>query len=413
MIDRRRGAPIALAALLMLTMAVPVAAQVASAAPADPASADNPPGWSLVPAVGVSEMWDTNPTLAAAGDVQAADFVTAVRPSLGLGFRGRRTMLRADYAGTFDFYRELSERDRRDHRGTLDFTHQLTRRVQLYARDQALLSPTTADATMAGAALLRRQQTRMNTFRGGFEAVFGPRTTLNASYASQWINFERPDEEPGPLQPGQNLLQGGHSHGAIGELRHRVTQRLTLGADYQMQRAIVAGGAETFDVQSALGVAEFALRPSLSASVGYGYAWLTAGRSSSRDTGPAFNAGVDWKGRHGGATLTYSRTFLPSFGFGGTFQNEELRATLRTQLTRAVDWSGSAAITDNDPLAPGDLTLRSRSAQTSLGWLAKRRLRFDVFLEHVSQDSGLAGGRVLRTRAGVQATVSQTVRAKG
>ncbi|MEO5823099.1 MAG: hypothetical protein ABIT71_21555 [Vicinamibacteraceae bacterium] len=407
MIDRRRQAPVALAALLTLTVALPAAAQQA----AEPATDDRPPGWSFVPGMGVSEMWDTNPTLAAEGDVQVGDFVTAVRPSLGLGFRGRRTTLRTDYAGTFDFYRELSERDRRDHRGTLDFTHQLTRRVQLFAKDQALVSPTTADASLAGATLLRRQQTRMNAFRGGFEAEFGPRTTLNASYASQWIDFARPDDEPGVLQPGINLLQGGHSHGAIGELRHRVTQRVALGADYQMQRAIVAGGSETFDVQSALGVAEFALRPSLTASLGYGYAWLTAGRNSFSDTGPAFNAGLDWKGRHSGATFRYSRAFLPSFGFGGTFQNEELRATLNAQLTRSVEWSGGVAISNNDPLQIGDPSLRSRSAQTSLGWLARRRLRFEVFLEHVQQDSQLAGGHVLRTRAGVQATVSQMVRA--
>jgi hypothetical protein len=406
-IVRRRHAPAALSALLTLTIVLPASAQVTEPS----TDADRPPGWSLVPAMGVSQMWDTNPTLAAEGDVQIGDFVTAVRPSLGIGYRGRRTTLSTDYTGSFDFYRELSERDRRDHRGTLDFTHRLTRRVQLYAKDNALISPTTADASVAGATLLRRQQTRMNAFRGGFEAVFGPRTTFNASYASQWIDFARPEEQPGPLQPGLNLLQGGHSHGAIGELRHRVVRRLTLGADYQVQRAIVAGGTETFDVQSALAVSEIALRPSVTATFGYGYAWLTAGRNSFSDSGPAFNAGIDWKRPHSGGSLRYSRTFLPSFGFGGTFQNEELRASLHAQLTRYVEWSGSAAITDNDPLEAGDPTLRSRSAQTSLGWLAKRRLRFDVFVEHVSQDSFLAGGHVLRTRAGVQATVSQTVRA--
>ena len=42
---------------------------------------------------------------------RSGDFVTAVRPSLALGYRGRRTTLRSDYAGTFDFYRELSERE--------------------------------------------------------------------------------------------------------------------------------------------------------------------------------------------------------------------------------------------------------------------------------------------------------------
>ena len=229
---------------------------------------------------------------------------------------------------------------------------------------------------------------------------------------SQWIEFENDENEPiSPIPPSSELLLGGHSHGGAGQLRHRLSQRVSIGADYDIQRAIVAGGTETFDVQSALAVTQFALGPTVSASFGYGHAWLTAGRDGFTDNGPAVDVGLEWTGRHSGATLRYGRTFLPSFGFGGTFQNEELRASLRMALSRSLQWSGSFAISDNDPLEPGDPSLRSISARTALGWVIKRRLRFDAFVQHVSQDSGLAGGHVLRTRAGVQATVSQTVRA--
>jgi hypothetical protein len=402
----RRRAPVRLAALLTLTAATPAAAQLT-----DAGTPVRPPGWSVTPAIGVSEMWDDNPTLAAEGDVRTGDFVTAVRPSLALDYRGRRTTVRSDYAGSFDFYRDLSGLNTRDHRAGLDFTHQATRRVQIFARDQAMLSPTTDGALEVSATVLRRQTTRMNAFRGGFEALLGRQTTLNATYASQWIEFDKDDEElANPIPPAAELLLGGHSHGGIGELRHRLNKKVSIGADYEIQRAIVAGGTETFDVQSALAVSEIALGPTVSASFGYGHAWLTAGDGFS-DSGPAIDVGLDWTGRHSGAALRYGRTFLPSFGFGGTFQNEELRASLRTTLRRWLQWSGSAAISDNDPLEPGDPTLRSISARTALGVLVKRRLRFDVFVEHVSQDSGLAGGHVLRTRAGVQGTVSQTVRA--
>jgi len=251
----------------------------------------------------------------------------------------------------------------------------------------------------------------MNAFRGGVESTLARHTTLNLTYATQWIDFARDVDADLQLRPDATLLQGGHSHGGTGELRHRLSQRLAIGADYEIQRAIIAGGTETFDVQSALAVAQLALSPSVSASMSYGHAWLTAGRNGFSDNGPAFDLGLDWQGRRAGATLRYGRTFLPSFGFGGTFQNEELRATLRSSLSRWLQWSGGVAVSDNDPLEPGDPTLRAVSAQTSLGWIVGRRLRVDVFGQHVSQDSGLAGGRVLRTRAGVQATVSQTVRA--
>jgi hypothetical protein len=402
----RRQAPVRLAALLTLTVAVPAAAQLTESG-----TPVRPPGWSMTPAIGVSQMWDDNPTLAAEGDVRPGDFVTAVRPSFALDYRGRQTTVRTDYGGSFDFYRDLNGLNTRDHRASLDFTHQATRRLQFFARDQASLSPTTDGALEVSATVLRRQETRMNAFSGGFEAVLGRQTTLNAAYASQWIEFVKDGDQPSsPLPPQSELLLGGHSHGGIGELRHRLNKRVSVGADYEIQRAIVAGGAETFDVQSALAVSQVALGPSVSASFGYGHAWLTTSDGFS-DNGPAIDLGLDWAGRHSGATLRYGRTFLPSFGFGGTFQNEELRASLRMTLTRWLQWSGSAAVSDNDPLQPGDPTLRSISARTALGWTVKRRLRFDVFAEHVSQDSGLAGGHVLRTRAGVQGTVSQTIRA--
>ena len=404
----RRQAPLRLAALLTLTAAVPAAAQLT-----DAGTPVRPPGWSVTPAIGVSEMWDDNPTLAAEGDEgdRIGDWVTAVQPTLALDFRGRRTTLRTDYAGNFDFYRELSGLNTRDHRAGLDFTHQATRRIQLFARDQAMLSPTTADALEVSATVLRRQTTRMNAFSGGFESLLGRQTTLNGAYVSQWIEFANEDSEPvSPIPPSAELLLGGHSHGGTSALRHRLTRRFSLGANYELQRAIVANGTETFDVQSALAVSEIALGPSTTASFAYGHAWLTAG-DGFRDNGPAFDVGLEWTGRHSGATVRYGRTFLPSFGFGGTFQNEELRASIRTSLNRSLQWSGTFAISDNDPLEPGDPSLRSISARTALGWVVKRRLRFDGYVQHVSQDSGLAGGHVVRTRAGVQATVSQTVRA--
>ena len=70
----------------------------------------------MTPAIGVSEMWDDNPTLAGEGNAQSPDFVTAVRP-VTLGYRGRRTTVRSDYAGSFDFYRHEDQLNTHDHRG--------------------------------------------------------------------------------------------------------------------------------------------------------------------------------------------------------------------------------------------------------------------------------------------------------
>ncbi len=182
-----------------------------------------------------------------------------------IGYRGRRTTVRSDYAGSFDFYRREDQLDTHDHRGVFDLTHQLTRRVQLFAHDQAMVSPTTGDALALGANVLRRQTTRMNAFRGGLDAALSARTTLKATYATQWIDFAA-DENATPLSI---VLEGGHSHGGVGELRHRLSQRVSIGADYEAQRAIVADGSETFNVQSALGVTQV-----VAVAVGHGVAGL-------------------------------------------------------------------------------------------------------------------------------------------
>ena len=232
---------------------MPAAAQLT-----DAGTPVRPPGWSVTPAIGVSEMWDDNPTLAAEGDVRIGDWVTAVQPSLALDFRGRRTTVRSDYAGTFDFYRELNGLNTRDHRASLDFTHQATRRIQLFARDQAMLSPTTADALDVSATVLRRQTTRMNAFSGGFESLLG-----RADHAQRRLRVavdrvsNDDNERTEPIVPSRrapSCCWADTRTAAPATLRHRLSQRFSIGADYEVQRAIVANGTETFDVQSALAV---------------------------------------------------------------------------------------------------------------------------------------------------------------
>jgi hypothetical protein len=389
-----------IAGLMAVAGAAPAEAQVTA-----PGTAGQPPRWSLTPAIGVSQLWDDNPTLAAEGNVRTGDFVTSVRPSLGLGFRGRRTTLRTDYNGTFDYYNRLRDQNTVDHRAAFDLTHRLTRRVEFFVRDQAMISPTTGDALELAPTTLRRQTTRMNALRSGVDAALSARTTLSVVYATQWIDFASDD-----LSVPSPILQGGYSHGGTGEVRHRITSRWAVGADYELQRATVGGGAETFDVQSALGVTEVALSPAFTATFGYGHAWLDAGEAVGRRSGAAFNASLAWNARRVGGTVGYRRAFLPSFGFGGTFQNEELRATLAAQLARHVRWNGAVGISDNDPLRPGDPTLRAISAQSALGVVVRRVMRLELFAIHVFQDSSVAGGRVGRTRAGVQATVFGTMR---
>jgi hypothetical protein len=399
------AAIVTLAASLAIAIAAPLAAQVAE----PPVVESRPPGWTITPSISVSSAWDDNPLIAAEGsDVRRGDYVTAVRPALTTGLRGRRTAFTLGYNGSFDFYRDLGEQDTRDHRGSVDFSHQLTRRVRVFATDQGIFSPTTADAAALGVAVLRKQTTRMNTFRGGFDATPARHTTFTAAYATQWVDFEADEEIPAVA-----LFQGGHSHGGSGSLRQQLSPRVALGADYDVQRALVGSASQLFDVQSVLAVAEVAVARHVEANFAYGHAWLFTG-DGERHNGPAFRLGLEWQGRRAAGSVRYARAFLPSFGFGGTFQNEELRADLNVPFGRWVAWGGGLAATRSDPLTEGDLDLlglRGTSMRSSLAVTVKRKLRIEAFGSHVFQNS-TAGGRVHRTRLGVQASVATLVRTR-
>lgn len=357
-----------------------------------------------MPTLAVAQEWDDNVALAGEGSNGPEDYVTAVRPSLALGFRGRRTTLASDYYGLFDFYRELSGFNSTAQGGQVELTQRVSRRLNLFARDNVTMAPTTEDID-AAALVLRRRTTRFNTFRGGLEITMGERTSLTTAYSSQWIAFAR-DETVAPL------LRGGHSHGGSLELRHTLTSRVSIGTDYDYQHAIVAHGGDEFDIQNAAANVELSLTRGLALTAEGGYAWLSPGRDQVRRDAPTFRVGLGWTHPRLSWDVAYGRAFLPSFGFGGTTQNEEIVGSIRVPMTSRFDWSSSVAAHDNDPLMAGDTSLRSISAHTSFVFRATRWMSVQAFGSYAFQDSHLAGGRINRTRAGIQVATSRSLRVR-
>ena len=58
-----------------------------------------PPGWSLTPAMGVSQTWDDNITLKGPGDNPLSDVINVVNPRAELNFNSPRGQLAARYDG--------------------------------------------------------------------------------------------------------------------------------------------------------------------------------------------------------------------------------------------------------------------------------------------------------------------------
>ncbi len=362
-----------------------------------------PPGWLVIPSVGVAGLWDDNVALTSEAVGTQGDYVTAVTPGVVLGYRGRRTTLGLDYNATYDFHRALSQFDTVDHRGRGQFQQRLSERVNLFARDSYNRSPTTEIlAPSTGLVVLQRRTTRFNDFRGGLEMTPTSRTTITGAYTSQWIQLAQ-DELAAPL------LRGGRSDGADIAIEQKVATRVSVGATYVGTRALIDGG-ERFDVQNALATLALALSPSFTVRGGAGYSWQRAGAGRDTDSAPAYEVHLTYLRERVNWEAAYIRSFLPSFGFGGTVQNEELSGTLRSPIGRHFEIAGTGSVRDNDPVDLRTLTLRSKTFSGALGYLPTRWLRIEVFTLYSNQDTQLAGGQINRSQSGVRVSTRHPMR---
>jgi hypothetical protein len=354
------------------------------------------PGWTLTPSAFVAPVWDSNVALTTEAVGELEDQVLTVGSGLQSNYRGRSGQFLLEYAGTYDFYRQYPAFDSPDHRARVEAQRRLGRRVSAFARNSFALSPTTnVPIADIGLIALRRRTTSSNDFRTGLDLTPTRYTMLTAAYNNQWVHLE--DDEQ--VQP---LLRSGYSHRADIQFRRRMSPRLTLGGRYDFQHAIVSDGEETFDITHAGGLIEWALSPTLQFNGAAGYAWQIAGRGQEPESAPAFMAELRYLAERTTWSVGYSRTFLASFGFGGTVQNKELRASAQVPISRRVELQGSLTARDNDPLSGDGAGLRALSAQGTVIFGLASWLRLEAFTVANWQDSRRLGGQIDRTRVGVR-----------
>jgi hypothetical protein len=407
----RRLAACAVAAAMVLQQTLWLGAQAQAPTPSQ---GTPPPGWVFTPAIAVAESWDNNVLLATEGSESAGDFATAVSPRGVLGYRGRYTDFNLDYRGSYQFYQELTELNAYDQRANASFTRRLSPALNVFARNSLTKSPTTDDVDVPGVRF-RRQGVLLEDFRAGLEARLDQRTAITGAYNFQYVDFD--DDEA--LVTVDGLRRGGHAHGGSAQLDHRLSPRLSVGAEYDMRHGTV-DEIQTFDVMNALGTVDWQFSRRMAVSAGAGYAWLSTSQTGEGSSAPAFRVSLSRSGEQLAWIVGYRRSFLPSFGFGGTFQNQEFNAGVLALITRRLDVSGSFSVRNNDPLnsvdgAAGDPTLldsglRSIWARSSVSYLATRWLRVEGYYTATFQDSQRPGGEVTRARAGIQVVTSTRMR---
>jgi hypothetical protein len=383
--------------VLALGVAALAAAPAAAQPPASPAPAF---GWTLTPAFAGQTTWDDN-ALIRNGNETPSDLVNVVNPRLRVEFKGRRGDFTAAYDSAFQMYRELSTLNSYDQHASVGANRLLSPHVSLTGGYEMAVAPSTESLELIGIPFVR-VGSRNQSLRGGVEAALSKRTLLSATYKFQVVHFKESQLLSVPLA-------GGHSHGAAVTLRRALSARTSLTADYDVQRAHVGDVVETFNVHRAEGGVEHRPSDRMRLFGAVGLSRLLVGSAAAR-TGPSWRAGLTHAFQTGTVDVVYSRSFVPSYGFGGTQQNEELTARTSVPLSESLYTSALLSLRFNEPLTAGGPKLRRLSIRGSLGYRLAPWAGVEGFYDSTAQVIDIDGGRMDRRRVGVQIVTTKPMR---
>jgi hypothetical protein len=404
----RRSTRTAIAFAVSLAAATRLSAQEQVGGGAPEASPSTPPGWTFTPAFGYAGTYDDNISLFGLDTAQEQnnDFISTYRPSVDVGYYGRHTRLSMDYAGSLLSYRTFTSLNRWDQRAKIDIKRQETARVRWFMRGAAAVLPST-DLIELGGIPYSHTGARTADGRAGVGISLTARDEVTSSLNFLGVDFDR--------QPGARaILLGGYIFESLTAWRHRFSQRLAIGTDYSLRRAAVVGELERFRLHSSEGAIDFELSPVWTFSGAAGLVYVEGTQTTPANTGPAWRLSLDRMYRRSMFHAGYSRSFIPSFGYGGMVRTQEAGVSYRTAIFGSRRWytAHSAVFRDDRPLSSmvQQLPLRSLRTNSVVGWAPQEWMRLEAFYSRAQQTSLRAGGQLYRNRVGFQIITSKPVR---
>ena len=387
------------AAALMLGLAVPALAQ-------QDMSSETPsrtPGWSVTPGFTFGTVYDSNVALASAPAstrTTQGDRLLLAEPFGRLEYFSPRTDFSSGYQGYLRRYADVSQLNGFDQRGYVSLRRLATRRLTFFLHESYADVPTTDEVQLNGVPFAR-VGSQLNTVSAGVEARLSKFTDLSVRYENEWVQFDRQE----------TLLTGGYVNGVHGELSHRLSDRLSVGGEYGVRFANLNQGLHNVRFQETGGVLHYALATHTTISVASGWAFLNDQLLNAQKNGAYIRGDITHDVQRATVGGSFERMFVPSFGFGGSNQSEELRGFVRMPFDRnRLYYQGSAAWRRSIPLVSNELQLDTIWLRSTVGYSASRWLRIEGFHTFTRQDSKVTGGEINRQRVGAQIVVSQPVR---
>jgi len=398
---------ILLSAAVALLAASTATAGQRSDALGDPATGSSQaltPGWSVTPALLVSRTYDDNVLLSGPGDPVEHDTINVVNPRAEIGYFGRTGQLSIHYDGAFVLYSHLGTLNSYDQHASIIGKRRLSKRNSFFMTLSAAAAPTTEMLQLTGVPYVRAG-VFTDTLRAGVESQASKRLTIIVGGYFDQARFE-------VNEIYANVLLGGYGVGASLGMRERISERtsLTLDADAQHD-SIGATGAEQFNIQHVLGGVERQLTEGMRAFASAGLSRLGETPFGPARTGPSFRLGVSEHYRSTIIDVSYERSFVPSFGFGGTTQNGNLTARVRLPITRRLYTQDLVSWQQQDPLVIAVPQLRSTWLQAAVGYTARPELRIEAYFAGTRQTAGRIDGQLLtHNQFGIQVIASKPVR---
>ena len=378
---------------------IPAGTSAQSSQPQEPQAV----GWIFTPAVGFGGAWDDNILLANTGDNPPGDYATPLNPSADLDYRGRRTRLSTGYEGAFLLYRTFDELNSTEQHARGRLEQRLTERLMVYAEETFAQVPTT-DALLLSGVPFYRVGSQMNELGAGLEARLTKLLALRGQYSLNHITFA--DDSPAAAD-----LKGGHSQELVLGLDRLISPRLTVGVQYEGRRAVITNEVDRFDSNTASLGLEYDITPTLTVSGLAGVSRLGAGVGHDAKTGPAVRVSITQRARRLVLSALYSRSFIPAYGFGGTFQNEEWQGSVHVPFYGTRGYiDGSISRFDNDPLEATQPSLLSLWVSATLGFRLTRWLSAEGYYAQSQQDSQRAGGDLGRHQVGFRMRAAKPMR---
>jgi hypothetical protein len=385
--------------LLALGSAAPAAAQ-------QDMSAEVPsrtPGWSVTPGFTFGTVFDSNVALASApADTKRtqSDRMLLAEPFGQLEYFSPRTEFSSGYQGYLRRYADVSQLNSFDQRGYLSLRRLVTRRLTFFLRESYANVPTTDEVELNGVPFTRTGS-QMNAVATGVDARLTKYTDFAFRYDNTWVSFDR----------AGSFLSGGWVNGGRAEVSRRLNDRLSVGGEYGARFADLNDGTHQVTFQDMGGTLHYGLGTRTSLAVAGGWSFLNDKLLNERRNGAYVRGEITHETERATVGASFERMFVPSFGFGGSNQSEQLRGFVRMPFNRSrIYYQGSAAWRRSNPFIANELELDTYWVRSTLGYSVSRWLRFEAFHAFTRQDSQVTGGEINRQRAGAQIVVSQPVR---